>query len=88
MEGEMKRDRPSRIKTRVFDIAARQGMTLTALAEAMDLSVAAVSRVRKGSLNGGAGSRGVSSVFIAGAQRAFPTFAYGELFYIEEEKAS
>jgi hypothetical protein len=64
-------------KTRVFDLAPAAGYpTDDALAEAMGLSPAFVSRVRNG-------TRQVGPGFIAGALRAFPGCTFDDLFVVE-----
>jgi hypothetical protein len=68
-----------RVATSVFRLAGSYGYKSDrALAQAMGLSAAQVSRVR-------AGKRGINNSFIAGAQRAFPDKTLDELFVIQPE---
>ena len=62
------------IKTRVFELAIGKYNNLSNLANAMDLSVSQVYRVREG-------KRGINEKFIIGAKKAFPEHRLDELFY-------
>jgi hypothetical protein len=64
------------IKTRVFELADGRFQNLAGLAQAMQLSISQVYRVREG-------KRGINEKFIIGAKQAFPDHRLDELFYFE-----
>ena len=63
------------IKTRVFEIYATKYSNLSELAQAMELSVSQVYRVREG-------KRTINQKFIVGAVKAFPECRFSDLFYV------
>jgi hypothetical protein len=66
------------IKTRIFELCKGRFGNLTELAQAMDISVSQVYRVR-------GGKRRINQKFIAGAAKAFPDYRLEELFYLAPE---
>ena len=66
------------IKTRVFDLCDHQYHNLSELAQAMELSVSQVYRVREG-------KRSINQKFIIGAKKAFPQYTLDGLFYLDSE---
>jgi len=64
-----------KLKTRVFELYNGKYTNLSELAEAMEISVATVSRVRQG-------IRPVNQKFIIGAVKAFPGYKLDDLFYV------
>ena len=69
------------IKTRVFDLCFGKYRSLSELADAMELSVGQVYRVREG-------KRSINHKFIVGAKKAFPNYRLDELFYLDYEASS
>jgi hypothetical protein len=69
------------IRTRVFDMVNARYHNLSALADAMGLSVSQVYRVREG-------KRGINEKFIIGAKQAFPDSRLDDLFYFVSEENS
>jgi len=69
------------IKTRVFEMAGYKYKNLSDLAEAMDLSISQVYRVREG-------KRGINEKFIIGAKKAFPESRLDELFYFNPDQST
>ena len=69
------------IKTRVFELCYGTYRSLSELAEAMELSVSQVYRVREG-------KRRINHKFIVGAKKAFPNYRLDELFYLDYETSS
>ncbi len=67
------------IKTRIFELYSKKYGSLTELAEAMDLSLSQLYRVRMG-------TRGINQKFIIGAKKAFPDYKLDDLFYLDNEK--
>lgn len=67
------------IGTRIFELAGGRYRNLSSLAEAMDLSVSQVYRVREG-------KRGINEKFIIGAKKAFPEHRLDELFFITADQ--
>lgn len=68
-----------RLQTRVFELAQAQGYTSDrALAKAMGVSPALVSRVRSGQI-------GINNTFITGARRAFPDKGLDQLFSVDND---
>jgi len=65
-----------KIKTRLFEIGEGRYKNLTKLAEAMDISVGYLYKVRQG-------KRNINQKFIVGATKAFPGYNLDGLFYIE-----
>ncbi len=66
------------IRTKVFELCNGRYRSLSELAQAMELSVSQVYRVREG-------KRGINQKFIVGAKKAFPDYRLDELFYLESE---
>ena len=66
------------IKTRIFELCNGNYRNLSELAQAMDLSVSQIYRVREG-------KRNINQKFIIGAKRAFPNYRLDDLFYLDEE---
>jgi hypothetical protein len=66
------------IRTEIFEIAGEKYQNLSELAQAMDISVSQIYRVREG-------KRGINEKFIIGAKMAFPELCLDDLFYLEEE---
>jgi len=64
------------IKTRVFELYNGNYRNLSELAQAMELSVSQVYRVREG-------KRSINQKFIIGAKKAFPNYKLDELFYLD-----
>ncbi len=62
------------IKTRVFEFCNGDYKNLSELAQAMEISVSQVYRVREG-------KRNINQKFIVGAIRAFPECKFDDLFY-------
>ena len=69
------------IKTRIFELCNGNYRNLSELAQAMELSVSQVYRVREG-------KRSINQKFIIGAKRAFASFTLDELFYLDSESSS
>ena len=66
------------IKTRIFKLRDGKYRNVSELAQAMELSVSQVYRVREG-------KRGINQKFIIGAKKAFPDYRLDELFYLDGE---
>ncbi|MBA7712709.1 hypothetical protein ES703_121697 [subsurface metagenome] len=66
------------IKTRIFELCNGQYHNLSELAQAMEISVSQIYRVREG-------KRQINQKFIIGAIRAFPQHGMDELFYLTGE---
>jgi hypothetical protein len=66
------------LKTRVFDLCPGRYKNLTALAQAMEISVSQVYRVQEG-------KRNINCKFIIGAIKAFPGCSFDDLFYFVPE---
>lgn len=66
------------IKTRVFELCNGRYRNLSELAQAMELSVSQVYRVRES-------KRNINQKFIIGAKRAFPNYKLDDLFYLDSE---
>lgn len=66
------------IKTRIFELCIRKYRNLAELAQAMEVSVSQIYRVRQG-------QRSINQKFIIGAKKAFPEYKLDELFYFEPE---
>ena len=69
------------IKTAIFELCDGKYQNLSELAQAMELSVSQVYRVREG-------KRQINHKFIVGAKKAFPRFNLDELFYLDTEMPS
>ena len=67
---------PIIIKTRIFELSNGSYRSLSDLAQAMELSVSQVYRVRES-------KRSINQKFIVGAKRAFPHYRLDELFYLD-----
>ncbi len=66
------------IKTRVFELCDGRYRNLSELAQAMEISVSQVYRVREG-------KRHINQKFIIGAIKAFPQYKLDDLFYFTDE---
>ena len=66
------------IKTRIFELSRKYYRNLSELAQAMEISVSQVYRVREG-------KRHVNQKFIIGATKAFPGHKFDDLFYFAPE---
>ena len=66
------------IQTRVFQLCNGKYRNLSELAQAMELSVSQVYRVREG-------KRSINHKFVIGAKKAFPNRRLDELFYLDYE---
>ena len=66
------------IKTRIFELSHNHHQSLSDLAQAMELSVSQVYRVRQG-------KRHINQKFIIGAMKAFPQYKFDDLFYFTPE---
>ena len=66
------------VKTRIFELRHNGYKSLSQLAEAMEISVSQVYRVRQG-------KRGINQKFIVGAIKAFPGHRFEDLFYFDPE---
>jgi len=66
------------LKTRVFNLYARNYKNLSELAGAMEISVSQVYRVLEG-------KRNINRKFIIGAMKAFPGYKFDDLFYFVPE---
>ena len=69
------------IKTRIFELCAGKYKNLSELAQAMEISVSQVYRVRKG-------KRNINQKFLIGSINAFPEYKLDELFYLAPELPS
>lgn len=70
-----------KLKTTVFELYKARYENITGLAQAMEMSVQHVYRVRRG-------DRGINEKFIVGAVKAFPEYKLDVLFYVGEEVIS
>ena len=66
------------IRTRIFELYDGRYGNLPEMAQAMELSVSQVYRVREG-------KRGINQKFIIGAKKAFPNHRLEDLFYLTDE---
>ena len=64
------------IRTKIFEMCNGRYRNLTELAQAMELSVSQVYRVREG-------KRGINEKFIVGAKRAFSDCKLDDLFFLD-----
>ena len=69
------------VKTRVFELCNGKCRNLSELAEAMEISVSQVYRVREG-------KRHINQKFIVGAIKAFPEYKFDDLFYFAPDPAA
>ncbi len=69
------------LKTRVFELCNGKCRNLSELAEAMEISVSQVYRVREG-------KRHINQKFIVGAIKAFPEYKFDDLFYFAPDPAA
>jgi len=69
------------VKTRVFELCDSKYNNLSELAEAMEISVSQIYRVREG-------KRNINQKFIVGAIKAFPKHKFDDLFYFTPEPAA
>ena len=79
IKGGMVMEKNLMVQTKVFDLSYRIYGNLSELAEAMDISVSQVYRVKEG-------KRHINQKFIVGAVKAFPGYSLDELFYLTPEK--
>ena len=66
------------VKTKIFEFSRNGYKNLSELAQAMDISVSQVYRVRQG-------KRNINQKFIVGAVKAFPRHTFDDLFYFDPE---
>lgn len=66
------------VKTRIFSLRNTDYRNLTELAQAMEISVSQIYRIRQG-------KRSINQKFIVGAIKAFPHYNLDELFYLSPE---
>jgi len=66
------------VKTRVFELCNNGYRNLSELAQAMEISVSQIYRVREG-------KRQINQKFITGAMKAFPGYNLDDLFYVVHE---
>ncbi len=66
------------IKTRIFELCNGSYRNLSELAQAMEISVSQIYRVREG-------KRSINQKFIVGAIKAFPKRKFEDLFYLAPE---
>ena len=69
------------VKTRIFELSLNGHKNLSELAQAMEVSVSQIYRVRQG-------KRQINQKFIVGAMEAFPGYRFDELFYFAPEVPS
>ena len=62
------------LETRIFELCNEKYKKLSELAQAMEISVSQIYRVRQGKYD-------INQEFIVGAIKAFPEYGFGELFY-------
>ena len=66
------------VRTRIFELSESHFNNLSELAEAMEISVSQIYRVREG-------KRHINQKFIVGAMKAFPDHNLDDLFYLTPE---
>ena len=66
------------VKTAVFKLCNGKYKSLSELAQAMEISVSQIYRVREG-------KRNINQKFIIGAIKAFPEYTLADLFYLAPE---
>ena len=66
------------VKTRIFEFYDRNYQSLVEVANAMEISVSQIYRVR-------AGKHNINQKFIVGTMKAFPGCKFDELFYLSPE---
>ncbi len=66
------------VKTKIFELCDKDYKNLSELAQAMEISVSQVYRVREG-------KRNINQKFIIGAIKAFPGHKLDDLFYLAPE---
>ena len=66
------------IKTRIFELCNGRYRNLSDLAQAMEISVSQIYRVREG-------KRHINQKFIIGTMKAFPECKLDDLFYFTDE---
>ena len=66
------------VKTRVFKFSGSKYRNLCELADAMEISVSQIYRVRQG-------KRNINQKFIIGAMKAFPGHRFDDLFYLSPD---
>ncbi len=66
------------IKTRIFELCNGKYNNLSELAQAMEISVSQIYRVRQG-------KRSINQKFLIGAIKAFPQYKLSDLFYFTPE---
>ena len=67
-----------KVNTRIFELRHNGYKNLSQLAQAMDISVSQIYRVRQG-------KRKINQKFIIGAAKAFPRHRFEDLFYLDNE---
>lgn len=66
------------VRTRIFEFCHKEYRNLSELAQAMEISVSQIYRVREG-------TRHINEKFIVGAIMAFPNHKLDDLFYLAPE---
>ena len=69
------------VETRVFELCNNKYRNLSELAQAMDISVSQIYRVREG-------KRHINQKFIVGAIKAFPNHKLDDLFYLAYDSST
>jgi len=69
------------VETRIFELSNSKYKNLSELAEAMEISVSQIYRVREG-------KRNINQKFIVGAIKAFPKYKFDDLFYFAPESTA
>ena len=69
------------VKTRIFELPSNGYKNLSELAEAMEISISQIYRVRQG-------KRHINHKFIVGATKAFPNHKLDDLFFLVLESPS
>ena len=69
------------VKTTIFGLCDGKYGNLSELAQAMEISVSQIYRVREG-------KRHINQKFIVGAIKAFPEYQLADLFYLAPEPAT
>ncbi len=66
------------IRTKIFELGDKNYRNLSELAQAMEISVSQIYRVKEG-------KRSINQKFIIGAIKAFPKHKFEDLFYLTPE---
>ncbi len=69
-----------KLETKVFELYHGKYTSLSALAQAMEISVSQVYRVKQG-------KRHINEKFIVGTMRAFPEYGLSNLFHLVMEES-